>query len=227
VGAVVSRVEKDGVAGDAEVVERFQQFADMPVVLDHAVGIFGAGGETRLIAMLWPYMGAQMHARRVEPTEEWLVRRHLPLDEVDGGVRGLVVDRLHALSRQWTGVLDGLLADPSPTWLLGGVVGIRSLAAQDAARSELLPEFRVSWVVEELGLFFCVEMIQVAEEFVEAVHRGQITVQIAEMILPELSRGVAERLERLGDGNVAVLQADRRAWGRRLWRGRYAECIAR
>jgi hypothetical protein len=55
-------------------------------------------------------------------------------------------------------------------------------------------------------------MIQVAEEFVEAVHRGQITVQIAEMILPELSRGVAERLERLGDGNVAVLQADRRAW---------------
>src|SRR5262249_58708602 len=79
-------------------------------------------------------------------------------------------------------------------------------------RSELLPEFRVSWVVEELGLFFCFEMIQVAEEFVEAVHRGQITVQIAEMILPELSRGVAERLERLGDGNVAVLQADRRAW---------------
>src|SRR5215470_6677334 len=128
VGAVVSRVEKDGVAGDAEVVERFQQFADMPVVLDHAVGIFGAGGETRLIAMLWPYMGAQMHA----------------------------------LSRQWTGVLDGLLADPSPTWLLGGVVGLRSLATQDPARSELLPEFRVSWVVEELGLFFCVEMIQVA-----------------------------------------------------------------
>src|SRR5262249_51360576 len=105
-----------------------------------------------------------------------------------------------------------LLADPSPTWLLSGVVGLRSLAAQDAARSELLPEFRVSWIVEELGLFFCVEMIQVAEEFVEAVHRGQITVQIAEMILPELSRGVAERLERLGDGNVAVLQADRRAW---------------
>ena len=76
----------------------------------------------------------------------------------------------------------------------------------------MLPEFRVSWVVEELGLFFCLEMIQVAEEFVEAVHRGQITVQIAEMILPELSRGVAERLERLGDSNVAVLQADRRAW---------------
>ncbi len=38
-GAVVGGVDDDGVVGDAEIVELLEKLADMPVVLDHAVGI--------------------------------------------------------------------------------------------------------------------------------------------------------------------------------------------
>ena len=43
VRTVVGRVDDDGVVGDAKIVERLQQLADVAVVLDHAVGIFVAG----------------------------------------------------------------------------------------------------------------------------------------------------------------------------------------
>ena len=62
-----------------------------------------------------------------------------------------------------------------------------------------------------LGLFLGIEVIQIAEELVEAVIGRQILVEVAEMVLAELSRRIAQRLERLGDGDVAVLQADRSA----------------
>ena len=54
-------------------------------------------------------------------------------------------------------------------------------------------------------------MVEVAEELVEAVLGRQILVAVAEMVLAELAGGIAERLQRLGDGDVAVLQPDRRA----------------
>ena len=62
-----------------------------------------------------------------------------------------------------------------------------------------------------LRLLLGVEVIEVAEELVEAVHRRQELVAVAEMVLAELAGGVAERLERLGDGDVLGLQAERRA----------------
>ncbi len=38
--AVVGGVLDDGVVGDAEVIEQLEEFADLEVVLDHAVGVF-------------------------------------------------------------------------------------------------------------------------------------------------------------------------------------------
>ena len=70
--AVVGRVEDDGVVGDAEIVERLEQLADVAVVLDHAVGVFGPGGQPRLVAMLGPHVRAQVHPGAVEPAEERL-----------------------------------------------------------------------------------------------------------------------------------------------------------
>ncbi len=61
----------------------------------------------------------------------------LALDEVDGGVGGFVIDRLHALLGQRAGVLDRLLADLAPARLLGRVVVSVALQSQDAARAEL------------------------------------------------------------------------------------------
>jgi hypothetical protein len=45
-------------------------------------------------------------------------------------------------------------------------------------------------------------MVEIAEEFVEAVYRGQVLVAIAEMVLAELAGGVAERFEDFGERRV-------------------------
>ena len=65
--------------------------------------------------------------------------------------------------------------------------------------------------IRPLRLFFGIEVVQVAEELVEAVGGRQVLVLVAEMVLAELTGGIAERLQRLSDGDVAFLQADRRA----------------
>ena len=52
----------------------------------------------------------------------------------------------------------------------------------------------VARVVLVLRLFLGVQVVQVAEELVEAVHRGQVLIAIAEMVLPELARHVAALL---------------------------------
>ena len=84
-------------------------------------------------------------------------------------------------------------------------------AVEHAARTELLLERRVLGIVGQLRLFLGVEVIEVAEELVEAVHGRQVFVAVAEVVLAELAGGVAERLEQLGDGRVFLLQADRGA----------------
>ena len=50
-----------------------------------------------------------------------------------------------------------------------------------------------------VGVRHGVEVIQIAEEFIEAVQRRQVLVQVAEMVLAELSGGIALRLERGGN----------------------------
>ena len=62
-----------------------------------------------------------------------------------------------------------------------------------------------------LRLVLGVEVIEVAEEFVEAVHGRQELVAVAEMVLAELAGDIALRLEQLGDGRVLVRQALLRA----------------
>ena len=74
VRAVVGRVEDDGVVGDLQVVERLEQLADVPVVLDHAVGVLGPGGQPRRAAAVCRDVRAQVHPRAVEPAEERLAR---------------------------------------------------------------------------------------------------------------------------------------------------------
>ncbi|MNG22969.1 hypothetical protein D3C84_1075200 [compost metagenome] len=65
--------------------------------------------------------------------------------------------------------------------------------------------------VRALGFLFGVEVIEVAEELVETVVGRQELVLVAQVVLAELAGGITLGLERLGDGDVAFLQADRRA----------------
>jgi hypothetical protein len=103
-------------------------------------------------------------------------------DEVDGRVAELLVAGLHALLGQRAGVLDAL-----------GAVGVRP-GADDAAGTEPLAEVRELLgrrVVGVLGLLLGVEVVEVAEELVEAVGGGEELVAVAEVVLAELAGRVA------------------------------------
>jgi hypothetical protein len=51
-------------------------------------------------------------------------------------------------------------------------------------------------------------VVQVAEEFIEAMHARKVLVQVAEVVLAELTRGVAHRFQHRGDGRRLRRQAD-------------------
>ena len=90
--------------------------------------------------------------------------------------------------------------------VLGRIVLVGGPAVHDAARPEALLELGVLRIVGVLGLLLGVQVVEVAEELVEAVDRGQELVPVAEMVLAELAGDVAQRLEQLGDGRVLGLQ---------------------
>ena len=162
-------------------------------------------------AVLGAHVRAQVHARRVEPAEERLAGRLLPLHEVDGRGGGLVVDRLHALLGERAGVLDRLLADLAEARIDGRVVHVGRLAPQHAARPELGAVGRVLRIVGQLRLFLGVEVVEVAEELVEAVDGRQRLVAVADVVLAELAGGVAEVLEQAADRGIELAHAHRRA----------------
>ena len=73
-----------------------------------------------------------------------------------------------------------------------------------AARAVLLPELRILRVEVALRLLLGVEVVEVAEELVEAVLGRQVLVAVAEMVLAELAGGIALRLHHVGDGRHPV-----------------------
>jgi hypothetical protein len=150
----------------------------------------------------------------VEPHEPRLARPGLPRDEVLSGGNELVVAGFHALARERPRVLDPLLADLAPARVDRLVVLVRGPAVQHAAWAEVLSEvreLRLGWVVRHLGLFLGVEVIEVAEELVEAMVGRQHVVQVAEVVLAELTSGVPLLLEQRRDGDDLLRHADRRA----------------
>ncbi|MCY1498193.1 hypothetical protein D9M68_321760 [compost metagenome] len=138
-------------------------------------------------------MGEQMHARRVHPGEERFLRLRLFLDELHRRGGRLVVDRFHAFAVERAGVLHLAVGE----------------GMQHAARRVGLEERGIVLrPVGPLGLLFGIQVIEVAEELVEAMSCRQEAVLVAEMVLAELPGGIAKRLQRLGDGHVTVLDAD-------------------
>ncbi|GJE44654.1 hypothetical protein AEGHOMDF_3843 [Methylobacterium soli] len=156
-------------------------------------------------------MRSQVHAGRVEPDEERLTRRLLPLHVGDSRRSGLVVDGFHALPGERAGILDGLLADLAEARIDGRIVDVARLAPQDAARAELGPVSRVLGVVGQFRLFLGVEVVEVAEELVEPVHGRQRLVAVADVVLAELAGGVAEVPEQAADGRVELAHSHGRA----------------
>src|SRR4029453_5426110 len=62
-------------------------------------------------------------------------------------------------------------------------------------------------VVRMLRLVLGVEVVQGAKELVEAVRRGQVLIEVTEVVFPELPGLVPLGLEQLGDWDGAGLKA--------------------
>jgi hypothetical protein len=100
-------------------------------------------------------------------------------------VEDLVVDGLHALGVERAGVLDLSACRPCPSAADGRVVRVGRPAMDHVARADLyLERLRV---VGMGRVFHRVEVIEVAEELVEAVNGRQELVEVAEVVLAELA----------------------------------------
>ena len=77
-----------------------------------------------------------------------------------------------------------------------------------AARPEHFFELRILRVIRQFRLLLGVEVVQVAEEFVEAVNGREKLVAVAEMVLAELACRITKRLEQFRDRRVLRLKAD-------------------
>src|SRR5262249_1348143 len=103
-----------------------------------------------------------------------------------------------------------LLADFAETRINRRVVIVAGLAVQHAARSkpgEEIWEVRSLRVVRQFRLFGGVQVIKRAVELVEPMDSRQVFIAITEVVLAELSSGVALTLEQLGDGHIADVAA--------------------
>ena len=128
-------------------------------------------------------------------TKNGLRSRDGAVDELRRGLQELFVDRLHALFREWAGVLAFLLAPGAEARIVTRRVGGGGDTFEDTARAELRLEVRTFRIVGILGLLLGVQVIQVPEEHVEAMHRRQEFVAVAEMVLAKLSRCITLRLQ--------------------------------
>src|SRR5262249_14784112 len=138
---------------------------------------------------------AQVHVREIHPNQERFVGVLLPPNEINGAVRDVVIDRYHALLGQGASVRTDLFSDFSEARIDRGVVFVRRLAVQDAARPILPAELRVLRIVRQLWLFFGVQVVEVAIELIKAMHGRQELVTVAEVVLAKLSGSVSERLQ--------------------------------
>src|SRR5215467_4330480 len=181
--AVVSAVKKDRVIGDAELIEDVKHLANVLVVIDHHVMIFGlpAPGLTSAFRLL---VSAKMHMGGVHPDKERFARLMLALDEVDGGCLKFIVYRFHSLLGERPCIFYSL-----------GAIRICP-AMQDTARTILFSEIReilLGRIIAQLRLFFRVQVIEVSKELIKSMHGRQMFITIAKMVLAELPCGVAER----------------------------------
>src|ERR1700730_12434655 len=111
----------------------------------------------------------------------------------------------HALTCEWSGVLDGLFAHTAEAWIFCWVILIAGFAVQQAARTKLCIEFRSFRIVRIFRLLFGIEVIEIAIKLIEAMYCRQVFIAIAKMILADLRGGITASFEQLCNGWVFVL----------------------
>jgi hypothetical protein len=150
-------------------------------------------------------MREDVHPCKVHPHKERLVRLHLLVHKVHGGVGCLIVDRLHALDVQRPRILD-----------LAVCKGMNNTAWVVHLQEDRI----VLGPIRHLRLLLGVQVVQVAEEFVEAMICRQILVTVSQVVLAELPGCISKRLDCLRDRNIALLDSHRSTWNAYLGHSR-------
>ena len=134
-----------------------------------------------------------MHPAWIEPNKEGFLVTVCPIDEIHRSCKEFLVDCFHALLGERPGVFALLLAPGTETGVVARRVGGDRDALHDTARTELRAERGILRIVRILRLLLGVEVIEVAEEFIEAVDGRQELVAVAKMVLAELSGRISLR----------------------------------
>ena len=90
--------------------------------------------------------------------------------------------------------------------MIGWIILFSCFTLEHATGTEHLLEFRILRIGSPLRFFLGVEVVEVAEKFIEPVDRWQVFVHIAKVILPKLPGRVALGLEELRHRDVAILK---------------------
>ena len=211
---IVGRIHNDCVVSDAKIIEQFQQFAHMPVVLNHAVAVFILAGNT---AKLFFNVCAKVHAGAIPPGEERLTFLDLASDKIFGGCDCFIVNSFHALFCKVAGVLDFLFPDLAKAWVHRAIILVSCPGVQHSAGAKSLEErltifqHHITGIIFVFRLLFGVEVVEIAEELVEAVDRRQVLVAVALVVFAKLASGVALAFENSRHGHVSLLPAFLRA----------------
>src|SRR5262249_4993487 len=175
--AVVSGEDNDGVVVNTHVLHLLHDGADDVVKLRHTGFLDGPAILRRAHLLVFVReMSDDVHAGWVEPKEERFTVVLRLLDEFHRVAENFVVNRLHALRTEFSCVFDLLLADLSPTWLNRGVIHVRRPTMDHVAGS-----YRLSCCGRIVGMarvLHRVQMIEIAEELIEAMHGRQELVEV-------------------------------------------------
>src|SRR4051794_35869651 len=149
-----------------------------------------------------------MHPGGVEVTKPGFAFLGPAIHEIKSATEEFFIHCLHALFRQRAGIFNLLFANSPPPRLLGRIVRVGSHALECAAWTEAIFESGILWVFRVLWLLLSVQVIKVTEKFVEPVDCWQVLVQIAQMILAELSGGIAKTFHNVADAGILLLESD-------------------
>src|SRR5882724_9490597 len=197
-GAVVGGEDHDGVVVNAHLLELVHHDADVVIELRHACFMYrpAVPGVSQGL-VFGREVGDDVHPGWIEPQEERLVVGLGLLDELQGKIANFVIYGFHPLGIKRSGILDPLFADLAPAWIHSGVVDGGRVGMEHVARTDGVQQ--LLRVVRMRGVFHRVEVIEVTEELVEAVHRRKEFVLVAKVILAKLAGSVPHSLQRGGN----------------------------
>src|SRR5262245_36562520 len=149
---------------------------------------------------IWTYFGIwvrpDMDRGGIKPDEEGLVALAHVVQVFERLVGHFLVESLHALAGERTSVLEFLHPDLSEFWIHRSVLNGRRPGVQHAARAKLGLVFRILLrrVVEFFRFFLGIQVVEIAEPFVETVSGGQELVAVTQMVFADLRGGVTRGL---------------------------------